>query len=103
MPAVPVKGRRGEASSRTRRCRKSKRVAPGALAIIDRLLLMPIRVTHDGGPAKIPAIEAIIRELLKEEAAGSTGASRVLRKYRRLVQRVDEQRPTAIFVENEYS
>jgi hypothetical protein len=78
-------------------------MAESTVAIIDRLLMAPIKVTQDGRPAKITALEAIMRRLLQEEIEGNARASAILRKYKQLIRRNDEKRPQVVFAENDYS
>lgn len=93
----------GKTSKRAPKHREPMRPAESTLAIIDRLLMTPIKVTQDGQNTKITALTAIMRQLLKEEAGGKASASRVLRRYRQLVRRAEERRPEIVFADTDYS
>jgi hypothetical protein len=73
------------------------------LAIIDRLLLAPVRVKLDGQQQFMPAIGAIALQLLQKEMAGDSQAGRVLLKYEKLNRRKADERLEIEFVDSDYT
>src|SRR5579871_5478890 len=86
-------------SKRGKRRREQKLSKESTLAIIDRLLLAPVRINRNGKPAVITALEAIMYQLLRAEAAGEARASAVLLKYRELAKHDGEKRPQIMFAD----
>lgn len=99
LRGAPDPGPQQKTLKRGGRRRTRQPEAENTVAIIDRLLLTPIKVTQKGTRAKITALEAIMHRLLQQEIEGNSRASRVLRKYRQLVRRKDERRPQVVFAD----
>jgi hypothetical protein len=71
------------------------------LTVIDRLLLVPVRTSLNGEQATIPALEAIMLQLIRAEAAGDARASAVLLKYKELAKRDGAKRPQIVFADSD--
>jgi Family of unknown function (DUF5681) len=84
--------------------RRRKRKAPeSTVAMIDRLLAAPVPITVNGEIMSVPAIEAIVLQLMQKEMAGSAPAARALLKYREFANQNGEKRLQVIFVESDYT
>ncbi|HEY4275992.1 MAG TPA: hypothetical protein VGM68_10940 [Rhizomicrobium sp.] len=73
------------------------------LAVIDRLLLAPIRVRLGGKTKIIPSVGAIVLQLLQKEMAGDSQAGRVLLQYEKLDKQKSEERLEIEFVDSDYT
>ena len=103
----------GEGRRQTKRCgRKSNRDGDhyrgklrteSTVAIIDRLLLTPVRTNLNGKESMITALEAIMYQLLQKEMAGDAKASRVLLQYGELVNHRADRRLEITFVDSDYT
>lgn len=101
--ALGRKKREGGNARRDSRPRGRKAKRESTLAIIDRLLLAPIRTSLNGKETRITVLEAIIYQLLQKEIAGDTRASRALLKYEELAKRGANQRLEIEFVDSDYT
>jgi hypothetical protein len=68
--------KRGNAGRKSQRARR-------LIEIIDDVLLMPITVAEDGLVRQVPAVGAILLQLLRKELSGSRGALVVRLGYHR--------------------
>jgi hypothetical protein len=92
------KGRSGNPKRR----RRSKAPEP-TVAIIDKLLAAPVPIALNGETKNVPAIEAIVLQLMQKEMAGSAQAARTLLKYREFASHDGEKRLEVIFIESDYT
>jgi hypothetical protein len=91
------KGQSGNARWRKPKGRES------TVAIIDRLLTTQVRITLNGEPKRVPALEAIVVQLQLKEIAGNIRAARTLLKYREFANRNGKKRLELTFVASEYT
>jgi len=74
-----------------------------AVATIEQLLLAPVRLTIDGEPKEVPALEAIVLQLLQKVMAENMRAARVLKKYKEFACQNMERKLDLSFVEGAYT
>lgn len=99
MPDGPKKKPQQKAGQKRRR----ESDPEDTLALIDRLLMEHVRVSINGRIRRIPAIEAIMLQLMQKEMAGDKYASRVLLKYEKLALQAGERRLEIKFVDSDYT
>lgn len=98
----PKAHRRKKGQSGNPRRRRPK--APeSTLALIDRLLAAPVPITFNGETKRVPAIEAIVLQLMQKEMGGDAQAARALMKYRAFAHQNAEKRLEVIFIESDYT
>jgi hypothetical protein len=85
-----------------RRRRRPKR-REGTAAIIDGLLLRPVAITFNGEAMQVPAIEAILLQLLEKGRAGNNRAWRVLLQFQEFARRRSKKELELRFVDNDYT
>jgi hypothetical protein len=90
------KGPRGNAGRKSQRPRR-------LIEIIDDVLLMPITVVEDGLVRQVPAVEAILLQLLRKELSGSRRALVVRLGYQRMAREHAERTLAIRFVDGEYT
>jgi hypothetical protein len=73
------------------------------VAMIDRLLAMPVHLTINGEAKKVTALEAIIFQLLQKEMSGNQQAARTLLKYREFASRNTKKKLEITFLDNPYT
>jgi Family of unknown function (DUF5681) len=73
------------------------------VALIDRLLLAPVRIVKNGAPTKMPALNAIMYQLLQKSLSGNRKAARALREFEAFASRNLTKRLEIVFVDNEYT
>lgn len=84
--------------------RKTKpRPRESAVATIERLRLAPVRLTIDGEPKEVPALEAIVLQLLQKAMAENMRAARVLKKYKEFACQNMERNLDLRFVQGAYT
>lgn len=83
--------------------RRRPKALESALALIDRLLVAPIPITLNGETTSVPAIEAIVLQLMQQEMAGNVRAARTLLKYREFAYQNGDRRLELIFIESDYT
>ena len=83
--------------------RRRSKPPESTVATIDRLLAAPVPITFSGETKRVPAIEAIVLQLLQKEMAGNARAARTLLKYREFAAQNDEKQREVIFVESDYT
>lgn len=83
--------------------RRKRKLPESTLAIIDKLLVGLVPITLNGVTTKVPALEAIMLQLLFKAMAGSGRAIRVVIKYQEFASLNLEKKLTLAFVENEYT
>ena len=72
--------------------------------MIDRLFLMTVPITlPNGEEQKTTALQHIIRQLIKKQAAGDTRASGILQKYEELAPIGTEAPLRIAFVDSDYT
>ena len=91
------KGQSGNSRGRKPRIRES------ALNTIDRLLRAPIKITLSGETKEVPALEAIVLQLMQKSNAGNGRATRVLFKYQEFANRNLEKKLELTFVDSDYT
>jgi hypothetical protein len=82
---------------------KKPKQPESTVAIIDRLLLESVQTTLNGEPKKIPALEAILLQLVQKAKSGSERAYRTLLKYQEFASQNLEKKFKLIFVETDYT
>jgi hypothetical protein len=81
---------------------RTKPKAPESLvAMTDRLLLSPVKLTLNGEVHTVAALVAIISQLQLKAMAGSTQASKILLKYRAFANQHAERQFKVIFKDTE--
>jgi hypothetical protein len=83
--------------------RRKSKPPESTIEILDRLLLSPVKITLNGEPTKVPALEAIMCQLLQQARSGSGRAIRVLLRYQELADQFGEKELEVAFVDNEYT
>jgi hypothetical protein len=73
------------------------------LAMIDRLLAAPVPITLNGETKRVPAIEAIVLQLMQNEMAGDARAARTFMKYREFASQNVQKRLEVTFTESDYT
>jgi hypothetical protein len=103
MTDAPSHRKQRGPAKRGKRKRAKKLKRDSTLAVVNRLLLAPVRTSLNGRQVKITALEAIVYQLLRAEAAGDVRASAVLLKYMGLAKRDSGKRPLIVFADSDYS
>jgi hypothetical protein len=70
---------------------------------MERLLSSLIPITVGGAATRVPALEAIILQVMQKAMAGNARAFRMLADYQELASRRASGPPPLHFVENEYT
>ena len=83
--------------------RRRSKPPESTVAMIDRLLAAPVSIIVNGETERVPAIEAIVLQLLQKEMAGNARAARTLLKYREFAAQNGEKQLEVIFVESDYT
>jgi hypothetical protein len=73
------------------------------VALIDRLLVAPVKIVKNGVPTKMPALNAIMYQLLQKSLSGHRKAERALREFETFASRTMTKRLEIVFVDNEYT
>jgi hypothetical protein len=99
----PPKARQWKKGQRGNPTERRPNAPESTLALIDRLLVAPVPITLNGETKKVPAIEAIVLQLMQKEMAGNPQAARTLLKYREFANQNADKRLEVIFVESDYT
>jgi hypothetical protein len=94
-----TRGRKAVRKTGGTRCKPPE----STIAIIDRLLMSPVRTSLNGREATITALAAIIYQLLQKETAGDGRASRVLLRYEALGRKSTVKQLEVKFPESDYT
>jgi hypothetical protein len=73
------------------------------VALVDRLLVAPVQIVKNGVPTKMPALNAIMYQLLQKSLSGNNKAQRALREFQAFASRNTTKRPAIVFVDNDYT
>jgi hypothetical protein len=73
------------------------------VTLIDRLLMEPVKIVKNGVPTRMPAINAIIHQLLQKSLSGNKKAERALREFEAFASRNMTKQTEIVFVDNEYT
>ena len=92
-------GRKGKAAI----CAISDRSDGNTVSLIDRRLIASVKIVKNGVQTKIPAINAIMYQLLQKSLAGNKKAERALREFEAFASRNMTKRTEIIFVGNDYT
>jgi uncharacterized protein DUF5681 len=84
------------------RPRKAKRLE-STVEIIDGLLTAPVKITLNGEPTKVSALEAIVVQLILKQMSGNGQAARILLKFQEFGSRNGRKELELTFIENEYT
>jgi hypothetical protein len=99
-PPKRTRWKKGESGNRNgRRSRRPLRL----IEVIDKLLLTPVTVTETGLASQMPAVGAIVLQLLRKELAGNRRALTVRLAYEALAQQYAERQLEIRFVESDYT
>jgi hypothetical protein len=71
--------------------------------LIDRRLIAPVKIIKNGVPTKMPALNAIMYQLLQQSLSGNKKAERALREIEAFASRNMTKRTEIVFVDNEYT
>jgi hypothetical protein len=74
-----------------------------AVSLIDRLLVTSVKIVKNGIPTKMPALNAIMYQLLQKSLSGNKKAERALREFEAFASRNMTKRFDIVFVDNEYT
>ena len=99
-PPLRTRWKKGQSGNPRRRKYKA---FESTVATIDRLLLTPVQISLSGETRKVPALEAIICQLLQKAISGSARASRVLLKYQEFASQHGEKKLELTFVDSAYT
>ena len=83
--------------------RRKQKLPESTVAVIDRLLLASVPITLNGETCKVPALVAIMFQLLQKAMAGNARAYRILQKYREFAIRNRKEKLELVFVESDYT
>jgi hypothetical protein len=78
-------------------------MSESTLALIDKLLAASVTITFNGETKRVPAIEAIVLQLMQKEMAGDAHTARTLLKYREFANQNADRRLEVVFVESDYT
>jgi hypothetical protein len=73
------------------------------VALIDRLLMAPVKIVKNGVPVRMTAVNAIIHQLLQKSLSGNPRAERALREIDAFASRNKTKQLEIVFVDNEYT
>jgi hypothetical protein len=99
-PPKRTRWKKGECGNRNRR--RSRRPLR-LIEVIDKLLLTPVTVTENGLTSQIPAVGAIVLQLLRAELSGNRRALKVRLAYESLAQQYAERKLEIRFVDSDYT
>jgi hypothetical protein len=99
-PPKRTRWKKGQSGNRNRR--QSQRPLR-LIEVIDKLLLAPVTVTENGLVSQMPAVGAIVLQLLRKELAGNRRALTVRLAYEALAQQYAERQLEVRFVESDYT
>jgi hypothetical protein len=99
-PPKRTRWKKGESGNRNRR--RSRRPFR-LIEVIDKLLLTPVTVTENGLSSQMPAVGAIVLQLLRKELAGNRRALTVRLAYEALAQQYGEWKLEIRFVDSGYT
>ena len=71
--------------------------------MMDRLLVKPIAITLDGKQTTVPALHAIMLQLLRKGLAGDSRARRVMLKYQALASERSSAELKITFLDSGYT
>jgi hypothetical protein len=96
----PVERRTHRGATRPRR-RPARQKA--LLEVIEQLLARRVSIDLNGKPTRVPAIKAIVFQLLQQDMKGDARASRTLLKYLEFARAKGKKSAELAFVESEYT
>jgi hypothetical protein len=99
-PPKRTQWKKGESGNRNRR--RSRRPLR-LIEVIDQILLKPVTVTENGLARQMPAVGAIVLQLLRKELAGNRRALTVRLAYEALAQQYAERKLEIRFVDSDYT
>jgi hypothetical protein len=73
------------------------------VALIDRQLVSSVKIVKNSVPTKMPALNAIMYQLLQKSLSGNRKAERALREFEAFASRSMTKRTEIVFVDNEYT
>src|SRR5260370_13081953 len=88
----------------SRKKKRQPRPSESVIAMIDRLLDAPVKITKNGTPTIMTALEAIVHQLLQKSLSGNKKANRALLEFQDFA-RLHEAggQIEIVFVDNEYT
>ena len=99
-PPRETRWKKGQSGDPRRRKTKS---AGSLVNVIDRMLLAPVRVTHDGEPREIATLEAIVLQVLQKALSGNARARRVFLRYLEFASQGSRKEVKLRFVDTTYT
>jgi uncharacterized protein DUF5681 len=99
-PPRETRWKKGQSGNPRKRKAKPRE---GAAATIERLLFDPVGLTIDGQQRRVPALEAIMLQLLQKAMTGNIRAARILKQYRDFAFDNMERNLDLKFVESAYT
>jgi hypothetical protein len=99
-PPKRTRWKKGQSGNRDRR--RSRRPIR-LIEVIDKLLLTPVTVTENGRASQMPAVAAIVLQLLRKELSGNRRALTVRLAYEALAQQYAERKLEIRFVDSDYT
>jgi hypothetical protein len=89
----PPKATRWKKGQSGRPGRRSSPRSDSIIEMIDALLLAPVKITLNGEPKQVPALEAILERLWMKGIAGDRQATDVYMRYQELaLRKIERQR-----------
>ncbi|OQW59482.1 MAG: hypothetical protein A4S14_05880 [Proteobacteria bacterium SG_bin9] len=89
--------------SPSRRQTKSAPLRHSLAEGIDRAFSELVTINESGVARRVPVLEAIVLQLVKQDLAGNRRAGKVLRQYQRFATRAANPTPRVVFVESDYT
>jgi hypothetical protein len=99
----PPKATRWKKGQSGRPGRRSSPRSDSIIEMIDALLLAPVKITLNGEPKQVPALEAILERLWMKGIAGDRQATDVYMRYQELALRKIERKVEIIFTDSDYT
>jgi hypothetical protein len=99
-PPKRTRWKKGESGNRNRR---RSRPPLRLIEVIDEMLLKPVTLTENGLASRMPAVGAIVLQLLRKELAGNRRALTVRLAYEALAQQYGERKLEIRFVDSDYT
>ncbi|MBR1267664.1 hypothetical protein JQ629_09105 [Bradyrhizobium sp. AUGA SZCCT0222] len=98
-PRAPKKRKKGN----SRKDRARNKPDESQLSVIERLLRAPVAAVKDGQPERMPALQAIMFQLVQRSLAGDKKAERTRQKFEEFAKRNSAAELEVVFVDNDYT
>lgn len=103
-PRRPSNSTRRKPKNRITRSGRAKATpAESQLSVIERLLRAPVVAVKDGQPERMPALRAIMLQLMQRSLSGDKKAERTRQKFEEFAKRNNALELEVVFVDNDYT